>query len=281
MEIEQTVKQTQSDMKEFIHQSKTSSPARIADLESFKSESSMVSDDSRRLLEDNVIRSQLTLTEPDHDIDLSALASLRQSSPIGKMMMIQNDMMEGFKEIEDSPKIYTGGARPKTREVSPTLIDQPELGTSSQSNGLFQFLPQLSKSVFGSPQEEASEELLIQPSAPIEDQPRPRSTEEDDQFSELVDWAKGSIVSGQDGIVLTDDGRTMTEDEAKPKCPICSELFEVGEVKALEIHVDSHLATNLYCPICNISFEVDKREAFQAHVQVCFNIHVLFIAKYL
>ena len=61
----------------------------------------------------------------------------------------------------------------------------------------------------------------------------------------------------------------LTEEEAKPTCPICSETFQIGQIKALELHVDSHLTSNLYCPVCNASFEVAKREDYQNHVQVC------------
>ena len=69
-------------------------------------------------------------------------------------------------------------------------------------------------------------------------------------------------------LVLTDDGRTMTEEEARPKCPICDETFDVDDVKTLEMHVEAHLATNLYCPVCNASFGIDKRQDYQNHVQV-------------
>merc|ERR1712029_1105107 len=70
--------------------------------------------------------------------------------------------------------------------------------------------------------------------------------EESDQFSDLVNWAKGNIVSSissANGVVLTDDGRTLTEEEAQPNCPICGEDFKKDEVKALEIHIDAHLAS--------------------------------------
>ena len=60
----------------------------------------------------------------------------------------------------------------------------------------------------------------------------------------------------------------MTEEEARPKCPICDETFDVDDVKTLEMHVEAHLATNLYCPVCNASFGIDKRENYQNHVQV-------------
>ena len=60
----------------------------------------------------------------------------------------------------------------------------------------------------------------------------------------------------------------MTEAEARPKCPICEEMFEVDDVKSLEMHVEAHLATNLYCPICNAGFAVEERENYQNHVQV-------------
>ena len=69
-------------------------------------------------------------------------------------------------------------------------------------------------------------------------------------------------------LVLTDDGRTMTEEEARPKCPICDETFDVDDVKTLEMHVEAHLATNLYCPVCNAAFGIDKRQDYQNHVQV-------------
>ena len=62
----------------------------------------------------------------------------------------------------------------------------------------------------------------------------------------------------------------MTEEEARPKCPICDETFDVDDVKTLEMHVEAHLATNLYCPVCNAAFGIDKRQDYQNHVQVNF-----------
>ena len=135
---------------------------------------------------------------------------------------------------------------------------------------MFKLLPQLSQSVFGLlPTSEDQENAGAKPSAPIEEQPR--SQEESDQFSDLVNWAKGSIVStisSGNGVILTDDGRTLTEEESQPKCPICSETFERDQVKALEIHIDGHLTSSLYCPLCNIAFDVSKRDQYQRHVEV-------------
>jgi uncharacterized C2H2 Zn-finger protein len=100
----------------------------------------------------------------------------------------------------------------------------------------------------------------------VQEQPK---NEDQDQCTDLVNWQKASIVSSvtEDGVVLTDDGRTMTEEEARPKCPICEEVFEVDDVKTLEMHVEAHLATNLYCPICNAAFAVEHRDNYQNHVQ--------------
>merc|ERR1719361_2359409 len=165
------------------------------------------------------------------------------ASPIKKGF---NQVMNGFKEI-DQP-IYTG-ARAKTSQATP--VEEPIMARSQSS--LFQLIPQLSQSVFGSMRPDqklfgqaAQEDNTINanPSAPIEEQPR---SQDHDEFSELVNWAKGSISSSSttstttSQVVLTDDGRTMTEEEAKPTCPICSETFQIGQIKALELHVDSHL----------------------------------------
>ncbi len=57
-----------------------------------------------------------------------------------------------------------------------------------------------------------------------------KTAEED--FSDLVNWATGTIAnennkSKRQSIVLTDDGRTLTEDEATLSCPICDKKFKV------------------------------------------------------
>lgn len=167
-------------------------------------------------------------------------------------------------------------------EASETDSLQPLIERSH--NAFYNLLPQLTNSVFGS-----FRDPVTQPPV-IKEQPTKKATEslvgnhsqdgsgsesedeeENDQFQRLVDWQKASIVStsvSENGIVLTDDGRTMTQEEARPKCPICDEIFEVGEVKALEHHVDSHLVTSLFCPVCSQAFSVANRSTYQKHVQV-------------
>ena len=103
-------------------------------------------------------------------------------------------------------------------------------------------------------------------------------------FSDLVNWARGNLactnmaVTNNDAftedsdnkevIIITDDGRTLTREESRLKCPICTDSFGHDEVRALELHVDQHLATNLGCPVCHASFKVQERAAYEAHVQV-------------
>ena len=91
-----------------------------------------------------------------------------------------------------------------------------------------------------------------------------------DQFTDLVNLQKASIASSvtEEGIVLTDDGRTLTKEEARPKCPICEEVFDAHNVETLEEHVEAHLNSKLYCPVCNAEFKVEKRDSYQTHVQV-------------
>merc|ERR1712061_438469 len=106
----------------------------------------------------------------------------------------------------------------------------------------------------------------------VQEQPKYSVRDEQDQFTDLVNWQKASIVSTstvtEEGIVLTDDGRTMTEEEAKPKCPICEETFDIDDVTALEMHVEAHLTTNLFCPVCNAAFGVDSRESKRSKLWV-------------
>jgi len=307
-EIEKTVKQTQKDMQEFINFSRANSLAQ-SELQSVRSQassgpSSLTTNDSRRLLEDQVIQQALHEPEVDFQPDTTSTsaADLSGLSPLKRRL---NQMMDGFREIEDSPKNHLG-AKPKSKESTPTNLpfnDQANYTPNNEpsadndvildvvktasplieqsQNVLFKFLPQFSQSVFGNleetmmlkpcsaattPEETAQEtEIHI-----VREQPKNSAKQNQDQFTDLVNWQKASIVSTtvtEDGIVLTDDGRIMTEEEAKPKCPICEELFEVDDVKNLEIHVEAHLATNLYCPVCNASFGIDKREIYQNHVQ--------------
>ena len=103
-------------------------------------------------------------------------------------------------------------------------------------------------------------------------------------FSDLVNWARGNLActnmaitnndaftedsDNKEVIIITDDGRTLTREESRLKCPICTDSFGHDEVRALELHVDQHLATNLGCPVCHASFKVQERAAYEAHVQV-------------
>merc|ERR1712223_1443760 len=107
----------------------------------------------------------------------------------------------------------------------------------------------------------------------VREQPKNVKNEGQDQFTDLVNWQKASIVSSvtEEGIVLTDDGRTMTEEEARPKCPICEEVFDANNVETLEEHIEAHLNSKLYCPVCNAEFKVEKRDSYQTHVQEHFS----------
>merc|ERR1711971_247706 len=316
-EIEATVKQTQKEMQEFINisqgnsatQSETQS-VRSHDSSTF-TDSSLTTNDSRRLMDYQVIQQALHEPHVDHQPDTASTcaADLSGLSPLKRRL---NQMMDGFREIEDSPKIqqvYTG-TRPKSKESTPTNIvstwvnsvipTAPPINEEAAAddvildvvkttspliersqNVLFKFLPQLSQSVFGNLEETmmlkpcsasaTPEEATTERDIPIivQEQPKNFVNEDQDQFTDLVNWQKASIVSTvtEEGIVLTDDGRTMTEEEARPKCPICEETFDVDDVKTLEMHVEAHLATNLYCPVCNAAFGIDKRQDYQNHVQ--------------
>ena len=266
LNIERTVKQTQEEMRQLLG-GKSSESSSNFDLESC---TSVDTNDSRRLLESQVIHN--ALNEPDAEVETTSgnkeLEKLgKMASPLKKRF---GEVMEGFRELEDAPQNH--GARPKMSASTPepqATFDNEEQPVGS----LFKLLPQISQSVFGLLPASSSEEPEqdgTKPSAPIEEQPR--SNEESDQFSDLVNWAKGNIVSSissANGVVLTDDGRTMTEEEAhQPNCPICGEDFKRDEVKALELHIDAHLASSLYCPICNIAFDVSKRDQYQQHVEV-------------
>jgi hypothetical protein len=156
---------------------------------------------------------------------------------------------------------------------------------------LYQFLPQFPGSVFTNAYEFRATCQEPKRSSPIQEQPRQMPeplipeivrnpwktgalTNEDDlDLSNLVSWAAGSLKTTHNGdVVITDDGRTMTVEEASLGCPICEVKFQVGEVKALELHVDGHLASRLYCPLCNQEFALTARDEFQGHVQVLFGV---------
>ena len=172
------------------------------------------------------------------------------------------------------------GARPKSKEATPVNCQeepkyhQPQPLFERSQNVLLQFLPQFSQSIFYKPEENKTNEQTKEQTEQTEEKTKDQQ-EEEDQFKELVNWQKASIMScssvNEDGVVITDDGRTFTEEEAQPKCPICGISFELGQVKALELHVDGHLATSLYCPVCNKPFKVSESEAYQNHVQVLKN----------
>jgi hypothetical protein len=316
-EIEATVKQTQKEMQEYINFSQANS-ATQSEIQSVRShdsstftDSSLTTNDSRRLMDYQVIQQALHEPHVDHQPDTASTcaADLSGLSPLKRRL---NQMMDGFREIEDSPKIqqvYTG-TKPKSKESTPTNIVSTWVNSviptapptndeaaaddvildvvkttspliERSQNVLFKFLPQLSQSVFGNLEETmmlkpcsasaTPEEATPERDIPIvvQEQPKIFVNEDQDQFTDLVNWQKASIVSTvtEEGIVLTDDGRTMTEEEAKPRCPICEETFDVDDVKTLEMHVEAHLATNLYCPVCNAAFGIDKRENYQNHVQ--------------
>lgn len=140
--------------------------------------------------------------------------------------------------MEDSPKI----TEDRTDERSPL-----ERGATS----FLQFLPQLVQSVSGHLSPNSDDQKVVQ------EQPKPEAED---------------LINFQSNFVLTDDGKTVTENEAKPKCPICEEIFEIGEIAALQLHVDGHLASSLFCPVCNASFENVNREIYQKHVQVICNL---------
>ena len=91
-EIERTVKENHRVLQDFIKsQTPTSSEAPMS-----RDFSSLSTDDSRRLLDDQVI--QNALNQPD----VETLSPLKQRF---------SQVMDGFRQIEDSPKIYGGKIR--------------------------------------------------------------------------------------------------------------------------------------------------------------------------
>lgn len=228
-EIEKCVKRTEKELQAFIVGSNANSS-----LATSNPPSSIATEDSTRLLDDQVIASALAAPEAEAEEEGASM-----TLPLKKRI---NEMMEGFKEMEDSPKITT------------PIHEKPQSKSS-----IFQLLPQLVQSV--------SEHLTTPSAPPIAGSNDPT----DDDFAELVNWQKANISSQNDNIVLMDDGRTLTQDEAKPKCPVCEETFEPGQVAELQHHVDAHLVTDLYCPVCDGHFNVSQRTEYQEHVQVSSN----------
>jgi len=166
-EIEQTVKQTQRDMQQFITSSRSHSLSE-SEVQSMRSQpSSLGTNDSRRLMDDHVIDQALHLRDVEHHQTDAATASAADLSSLSPLKRRLSQMMDGFREIEDSPKIYTG-TRPKSKESTPTntIPSAPPINeaisdvvsTTSplierSQNVLFKFLPQLSQSVFGNLEE--------------------------------------------------------------------------------------------------------------------------------
>merc|ERR1711971_426944 len=228
-EIEATVKQTQKEMQEFINisqgnsatQSETQS-VRSHDSSTF-TDSSLTTNDSRRLMDYQVIQQALHEPHVDHQPDTASTcaADLSGLSPLKRRL---NQMMDGFREIEDSPKIqqvYTG-TKPKSKESTPTNIIPiaPPINNEEAAeddvildvvkttspliersqNVLFKFLPQLSQSVFGNLEETvmlkpcsalvaaSNEDLKV-----VQEQPKNVKIEDQDQFTDLVNWQKASI----------------------------------------------------------------------------------------
>ncbi len=87
--------------------------------------------------------------------------------------------------------------------------------------------------------------------------------------------SREASVEYSNSFVLTDDGRTVSssgdENNDRLPCPLCEVAFEAGQVRALEIHVDSHLASSRACPICQQTFGVDEVTDLEAHVQAHFD----------
>ena len=98
-QIEKMVKETRTEMKEFM--SKSTIGSLTSTSEYIPSDEMMSSSDSRHMLDDNVIHSRMVLNEPDND-DLHAL-----TKPLKKKIC---QVMEGFKQLEDSPQHYGAGS---------------------------------------------------------------------------------------------------------------------------------------------------------------------------
>ena len=118
LEIERTVKQTQEEMREYIGKSSECSSSK--DLESLAtlSEASLATNDSRRLLEPQVIHN--ALHEPDTTETEEPAKTL--ASPIKKRI---GQVMDGFRALEDAPQ-HHGGARPKASTPEPQPTNENE-----------------------------------------------------------------------------------------------------------------------------------------------------------
>ena len=118
LEIERTVKQTQEEMREYI--GKSSESGSTKDLESLTtlSEASLATNDSRRMLEPQVIHN--ALHEPDNTETEEPTKTL--ASPIKKRI---GQVMDGFRALEDAPQ-HHGGARPKASTPEPQSTNESE-----------------------------------------------------------------------------------------------------------------------------------------------------------
>merc|ERR1712241_481873 len=210
------------------------------------------------------------------------------------------DQKINFSQL-DRPCSRSSSSTPEMREMSPTIIENSIRNPLQRAQDtLSQFLPQLPGFSQSAPVK-IVEEYHDRATTPIREQPRgempeplvpeivnsPIRLEQEvvsSDFSDLVNWARGNIASCNaslepenvveqihNNIVTTDDGRTLTREESRLesrlKCPICNETFGNEEVRALELHVDQHLATSHFCPVCNASYPIVDKEAFESHVQ--------------
>lgn len=260
-EIAHAVQATRSEMRQFLTKSEISSAASI---ENDSVASSFTTTESMKLLDQNMINSELELTRKireGNEAKAEAAAAksiwlpMETPSPIREKI---NDVIEGFKELEDGPQNH-GGARPRPRPKSSR--------DGSPLNSFCQFLPQITGSMFSALRGPEVEAKMAAPLVPeVVGSPK-----EDSEFSDLVSWAKGSIGTPmqRDSMVITDDGRILTMEETMLKCPICGEKFDKDQVKSLELHVEAHLASNLHCPVCQEAFELTDRKNYEEHVQVC------------
>jgi predicted transcriptional regulator len=122
-----SVRETQSEMREFMAKSSGTSSRMTSETASM---SSMATTDSRRLLEDRVIQSHLGLNEPEQsDNEANEAAEDFEDESLSTPIRKLNDMMLGFKEIEDSPRAQAyAGARPKVASYEAVSVSTSPMG---------------------------------------------------------------------------------------------------------------------------------------------------------
>jgi hypothetical protein len=282
-QIERMVRETRSEMKEYMSKSMivSTTPSEVAS-------STMSSNDSRHMLDDRVIHSHLVLNQPDSD-DIPSATSCsvnREASPVKKKF---NQVIEGFKQIEDAPQIYrvdqkinfsqldhpcrSSSSTPEMSALSPTIIENSIRNPLQRAQDtLSQFLPQLPGFSQSAPIK-IVEEYHDRATTPIREQPRCEMPEPlvpeivnspinvclgqevaSSDFSDLVNWARGNIAScnaslEQENVVEQIHNNIVFTDD--------------GRTLTKE---ESRMESRLKCPICEETFDEDDVRDLEIHV---------------